>query len=188
MPWTIPVYDRVLADVTNRTSKGFFNVVDWIRIHGNTQYVGALFSVLEGISVSVTALTTPTDASIPTVTEINDFVGNIESMRLALALVNPIPLTVLTDNYVDGQNAITPDYEDVNDWEENLQLLKDFLLYSAGYRISCGVAEVGQIRFWQNRFREPWVVESTAPVRRLRSGVGISGTGFQRQNGYRRYD
>jgi len=186
MSWTTPVTDRVLADVTNRTSKGFLNVVDWLRIDGNVVYVRTLIQVLKNVGVDYNDLPEPSATSIPTAADINDFVENIEALRIASTLARP-DLVVLKTNYTSGESAETPDYEDVNAWENNLLILKNFLVRSSAYEVFCGVAEVGQARFWQNRFRTPFI-QATAPnARRVRCGVAVCGAGLTRQNKWRGY-
>lgn len=187
MAWITPITDRVLADITNRTAKGFFNVVDWLRIDNNVKYVGTLISVLKGVGVDYTDLADPTTTTIPTAADINDFVENIEALRLASNLPTAFGMVALKTDYTSGESAETPDYEDVNDWENNLLILYNYLIKSAAYEVFCGVGEVGQVRFWQNRFRTPFAQPSAPNLRRPRCGVSTSGTGLQRQNKWRQY-
>jgi hypothetical protein len=186
MSWITPITDRALSDILNRTAKGFFNVLDWSRIYGNAEYVCTLIEVLKSINVDCPVLETPTTATIPNAEDINDFLEGLETLRIASTLSNP-DLVVLKTDYTSGESAETPDYEDVNSWENNLLILKNFLIRSSAYEVFCGVAEAGQIRFWQNRFRTPFIQPTAPNTRRVRCGVAICGTGLTRQNGMRGY-
>lgn len=187
MAWIDPIVNRSATDITNLTSKAFFNVIDWVRINGNTDHVRAMIEVLRGVNISYNDLPDPSMTSIPTAEEINQFVENIERLHSYSGIPASFGVAALKTDYVSGASGTSPDFEDVNDWEQNLAILKDFLVKSAFYEVFCGVAEVGQIRFWQNRFRVPFVKESETPVRRPRCGVAVCGTGAMRQNKYRRY-
>lgn len=187
MAWVEPIYDRVLADTTTPTSKGVFNVADWIRIYGNTEHVGALLNALRKVNIVLTTLTEPAITTIPSIDDINSFVANIEALRVASGASVISGVMVLKIDYIAGAGAKSPDYEDVNDWERDLALIKEFLYNSATYTVFSGVAETGQIRFWQNRFRNPFIPSVANPVRRARLGVAIIGTGAMRQNKFRRY-
>lgn len=187
MAWIECICDRTLADVTNETSKGFFNVVDWLRIDNNVKYVKTLIEVLKFINVSYEDLPDPVSTTIPTAEDINDFVTNIEALRVASRLPSDFGLTELKTDYTSGESAETPDYLAVNGWEGTLSTLKDYLINSSAYEIFCGVAEVGEPRFWQNRFMTPFAQNDAHPVIRPRVGVAVCGTGLVRQNGFRGY-
>ena len=187
MAWITPITDRVLADITNRTAKGFFNVVDWLRIDNNVKYVGTLIEVLKGVGVDYITLPNPTITTIPQAEDINDFVKNIEALRLASHFPATFGVVALKTEYASGESAETPDYEEINSWENNLLILRNFLINSATYEVFCGVSSAGQPRFWQNRFRTPFVQSSVPNIRRPRCGVSISGVGLQRQNKWRDY-
>jgi hypothetical protein len=187
MSWTTPITDRVLADVTNRTSKGFWNTVDWLRIDNNVVYVKTLISVLQSINVTYTDLPDPTVTTIPKAADINDFVENIEALRLASNLPVSAGAVALKTDYTSGESSETPDYEDINAWENNLLVLYTYLIKTATYEVFCGVAEAGQERFWQNRFMTPFIPATLPNIRRFRCGVGICGRGLTQQNGMRGY-
>jgi len=186
MTWTEPIYDRVLADVQDQTAKGFFNVVDWVRVTGNAEVVGMLASVLKQVDIDLTTLPEATTATIPDVDDINAFVENIERLRLGAGVPAAVGL-VQVSSFSGGANGTTPDYEDVNDWERNLALLKQYVITSAGYMIFCGVGASGQARFWQVRFRSVFPKDADEPVRRPRTGVAVTGADPKRQNKFRRY-
>ena len=161
-------------------------MVDWVRIYGNTQTVNALVSVLRSISIPLTSLATPTTATIPSVADINSFIQNIENIRLVSCLPAATGIIPIV-GYQGGQNEKGPDYVAVNTWELDLQLLYTLIITATGYMVFCGVGAVGQPRFWQYRFRSPWVQPLANPYRRARSGLAICGLSLMKQNDFRRY-
>lgn len=187
MSWIDPIYDRTKADITNRTSKAFFNVADWIRINGNAKIIETLINALYAVGVTLDTLAEPTTATIPTITEVNDFIANLEALREATHFPAATGIVEL-DTFTGGLAGNSPDYEDVNDWERNLAYLRTYLINKSRYKMGCGVPEAGQAFFWQVRFREhPYVQPSATPVRHARAGVAVCGTGLLRQNKFRRY-
>ena len=187
MNWDQPVFDRDIQDILERNSKAFFNVADWIRINGNTQYVNAIVNVLRVLSLPYTELSEPSISTIPTAEEINEFVKNIDVIREAVSFPENTGMVELKTEYSGGLNEVL-DYNTINDWERDLELIKTCILTAANWTVGCGLSTVGQSRFWQVRFRLgnfAWPVDD--PVRRGRCGVGISGSGLKRQNKFRRY-
>lgn len=185
--WTEPIYDRTATDITNRTSKAFLNVADWIRIYGNTQHYQAVLNIMRSLSISTTVLTEPTITSFPSADEINQIIANIETLRVAAGFSTSI-IPALDDDFTAGSNGITPTYEDVNDWEEALYLLLNALVNTENYFIRSGVSKSGQQRFWQSRFRQyPFIAAAASPTRLARSNVAICGEGMTWLNGFRRY-
>ena len=188
MPWIDPITDRTSSDIANRTAKAFFNVVDWLRIDNNTRIVHVLAEALLGVGVDLTSLPEPTTATIPDVEDINAFVGNIEAARKVGGLPGALGMVPLVDDYGGGSGTDAPDWQDVNAWERNLDILHTYLVHAAAYRVGCGIAEAGQARFFQSRFRAvPLVPAVASPARRARCDAAICGTGAMRQNKFRRY-
>ena len=131
MAYTTPITDRGLADITAQNSKAFFNVADWTRVYGNSLEVNTLLAT-NIYTLSFDTLTTPTTANIPTVSEINTMLSNIERMRLwaSIYLSDYItdPLFVeIKDDWLAGQSNTAPNYINVNSWEKVLDLLNDYL-------------------------------------------------------------
>ena len=98
-------------------------------------------------------MTAPTTASIAGAAEINSLVQNIELARAASGLPIAIGLAALRYDWAEGVNAPAPDYEDVNDWERDLDLIYNNLARAVDYAVHAGTRTVGQARFWQNGFR-----------------------------------
>lgn len=188
MSWTTPIADRTLADIVARNSKAFFNVADWIRIHGNTEVVRALVNVMNALSIVGVTLTQPSITTIPSVADINAFIKNIDDLRAAACL--PASLIVpLNHNYVAGADAVSPSYADVNAWENDLLLIRDLVVHASDYQVYCGVSNAGQARFWQNRFRiwPYYAYPAISPIITPRCSLAIAGASLIRQNSWRHY-
>jgi hypothetical protein len=150
MAWTSATTDRTKADIVARTTKAFFNAADYYRIKDNTAAVRAQILSLLGVAVAQNTLTY---AAFPYASTINTFVENIDRLRVVAALPDATGILALNYNYQAGPGAIAPDYISVNAWENALYLIHVYLPYIVDYQVSCGVANAGQDRFWQARFR-----------------------------------
>jgi len=188
MPWIDAVYGRTQEDITNLTSKAFFNVVDWVRIENNTVYVRAVLNVLRSLNIEYNVVSEPDISTIPSADDINQFVDNIEHLRIIASLPVSSGIVVLKTDWLGVTSAPTVDFEVVNDWERNLQIIKNLTISISTYLVFCGVASVGQSRLWQNRFRNMFILPSRYPVRRARMLGSPVGSGLVRQNKFRRYD
>lgn len=187
-PWQTPITDRVASDITNRTAKAFFNVADWLRVYGNSEIVNALTNVYLALSIPFTELTEPTVTTFPTAAEINSLIENIDLCRAAACLPSALGVETLDYAYTEGAGGTVPDYTDVNAWEADLALVREYLATAVDYRVYCGVAGCGQPRFYQNRWRRyPWTPTSPTQPRRPRCSVATCGASLTRQNGFRRY-
>lgn len=129
MSYTTPVTDRAQSDITNRTSKGFFNVADWARIYANARLVSSLAEMNLGSAIVFNQIsTTPTTSSIPTIDDFNTLIANIERVRAAAFLADaPTGTeTEIKDDYEAGASKEIFDYQDVNLWESTLDAIWDF--------------------------------------------------------------
>jgi hypothetical protein len=186
--WIDSISDRTALDIANRTSKAFLNVADWIRIYGNTQQAQAVVNILLALNIPLTPLIAPTTVAVPAVSDINTLIANIDLLRVAACLPSATGIATLKHDYQAGSSAIAPDYNAVNDWERDLQLIRDCLVTAVDYMVYCGVASAGQPRFWQAHFHTwAWVPAASSPVRHLRCGLSSTGSGLLRQNYFRRY-
>jgi hypothetical protein len=184
--WQTPVTDRTQDDVDNRTAKGLFNVADWVRIHGNAEVVKALVAVVYGQDIDPSTLTAPSTTTIPTVEDFNAFLEFIDMNPYAT--LTGCTLTEITTEYIEGAGGTSPDWEDANNWEQNIETLRDFIARHLFYMPSCGVPSAGQSMLWQTRFRTwAFVQDAVSPVRSVRSGLGTCGAVLTRGNGSRRY-
>jgi hypothetical protein len=153
MSWTTPCTDRALSDITNRTSKGFFNVINWARIDFNSTAIRDAMDAAGYAAGALVVLTPPNTATIPTAAGINQLIENIERLRVVCCLPAACGLVVLPYNWIGGANSTAPDYEDVNAWENNQKIIYESIPKVVDYWIACGVSATGQTRFWQNKFR-----------------------------------
>ncbi len=190
MSYTDPVTDRTLADITGKTAKGYFNLADWQRIYNNALALNALIASVYGVTVEFTAIAEPTITTWPSVTDVNALLVNIENMRAYLSVPDGIGLLDLKTDWLAGGSVDAPDYENVNEWERQVDLMLNAIAASLSYRVYCGVAAVGQVRYYQVRWRDlyVWVQPSASPVLRPRTGVAICGRSMVHQNKFRRYD
>lgn len=187
--WREPVTDRTLSDIINRTSKAFMNIADWTRIRDNLISTKDLIVSMLGLTPSLNEISTPTTTQWVHATETNDMAENINALieitDLPTAWIAPVDA-----DYVDGSGGKTPDYNDINLWEDASLQIKAGVVNYVEFQIYCGVSQTGQTRFWQNQFRESgfaYVEPSDPPTRRPRTGVAECGTGFTRGNRFRRY-
>jgi hypothetical protein len=189
MKYIEPIYDRTADDIANRTVKAFFNVADWQRIYNNAQVTRLLVEYLRGATITFDAVTEPTVMSIADATALNTLLANIERIRLASGLDTISGVTEVASDWAVGVNTDSPDYLDVNQWEQVLHIIFNLIAPLTEYVIYSGVSATGQPRFYQHRFRQfSWVVPSASPVRSARCNVSESGTGMTRNNKFRRYD
>lgn len=153
MAWVTPITDRTLADLAARNAKAFFNVADWVRIDGNTTEVQAQILSLLGVSVPLADLTPPVMTDVPSVAGINSLVGNVDLLRAAACLPAETGIVELDHDYQASIAATAPDYQAVNAWEKDLDLIHSLLPRSSSYFVRCGVGRCGQSHLWQARFR-----------------------------------
>lgn len=186
--WQKPITDRTATDILNRTSKAFFNIADWLRIHGNTEQVRLLLRLVTGIEAVKPDAVTISTSTFVSADAINDLVKTIDDLRQSVKLPPIDGIKPLRYDYIAGAGGTSPTYLDVNDWERDLELVRDCLIKIADYIVYCGVAAAGQPRHWQARYRRwAWVQPAAEPVRRPRTGLAICGTGMTRQNTWRKY-
>lgn len=189
MRYITPITDRELLDITNRTSKAFLNIADWIRIYNNAELTKILVDFLLGTSTTFDAVSTPTVFTKPTVTQLNTLLANMNRVRIASGLPEITGLSELKADWLEGSSADAPDYIDVNAWETFIDTIFNCIGLSMEYRIYCGVSATGQPRFYQYRFRQysGWVQPAVSPHRRARTGFAVCGSGLRQTNKYRRY-
>jgi hypothetical protein len=110
--------------VTNKTAASYFNVADWTRIYGNSQLVNSLAEIMLDTPIDFDILTAPTITTIPSVTDFNAFLANIERTRIACAGESiPGTGTEIKDDYEAGPNKQAPNYVDANRWESTIDAI-----------------------------------------------------------------
>jgi hypothetical protein len=186
MKWIDPVFDRTSTDVTQRLQKAFFNVSDWLRITGNTEYIRVITNIILSLGIQSTALEEPTISTLPRVADINQMIQNIDQIREAVCLPPASGVIALKHDYKAGNSADAPDYQAVNAWERDIQLIRDLLRSSVELTLSCGTFSAGQDRIWAVRWR-PWTgfVKEAFDPRRLARPGSVCGSGLTRQNRWR---
>jgi len=120
MAYTTPVTDRAQSDIDTPTSKGYFNVSDWPRIHDNAKVVTALAEIETGTPIPFTTQAAPTVTTIPNVANFNTLLTSIEAMRLAVLADIPSLATSIKDDWGEGVGVPVFNFEDVNLWEQTL--------------------------------------------------------------------
>jgi hypothetical protein len=188
MKYINPIFDRTADDVTNKTAKAYFNLVDWLRVYNNAEVINIIISFLLRMDITFNAVGTPSIATIPSVTDLNTLLANIERIRATRNLPEITGLAEIKANWGSGSASISPDYLDANFWEFAIDKLLDAVPSLIEYTVYCGVATAGQLPFYQKHFRQfQWVRDAESPVRRARTGTSTCGTGLTRNNLFRRY-
>lgn len=180
------IFSRTIADIENHTHKAYFNVEDWNRIYGNALAVVELIQSMHGITIAFDTITPPTVNDFPQVADFNKLLSNIERTRENLGSPTTEVIPAIKANWLEGINQSAPNYEDVNTWERALDILYASILAYVEYVVYCGVANVGQPRFYQHRFRQSFAPISMFITRSSTVGSAITGSSFTRQNGFRR--
>lgn len=134
MAYTTPITDRDAADIAAQNSKAFWNVADWTRVYDNSSATNTHINSEFGASIPFYACTTPTNTTIPTVADFNEFLANIERIRVwvvANVVYYPSALdTGIEDSYTAGQSETSPNYTNANRWESHLDLMYNLVLDS----------------------------------------------------------
>ena len=188
MKYTESITDRAASDIVAKTSKAYFNLVDWVRIYGNAQFVDTLVTALTGAANGITTISEPTITSFPMAADFNALLNDLMGIRDSINSPDIAELDDLKTDWRTGSIAQSPTYLTVNQWEKFIDALIMAVVGFVDYRVYCGVSTSGQMRFYQNRFRRfAWVADSPSPVRRARVGVAASNSGLTRNNGFRSY-
>lgn len=183
------ITDRSPADIAAQTTKAFFNVLDWQRIYNNAEVTKQIVDFLLGLNITFNTVGSVSITTIPTVAELNTLLANINRIYQASGLQTTLGLELIKEDWQDGTTVQSPNYINANEWENLVNKIFTSITPVFDYRIYCGVAGAGQLRFYQHRWRVyPWVAESANPVRRLRTGRGVMGRSLTFQNKFRRYD
>ncbi len=174
MRYTTAIYDRKYSDVYYKTSKGYFNVSDWLRIYENTRNLDTLYGALQGSSIGFVGLPNiaePLITSFPSVSSFNALLNCIEQIRLdAVGLTPNVSInaltTVIKHDWQAGWDKDAPKYTDVNLWEKTIEIIYLNIADAVGYTP---------------------VPPTGSPVRRARCGVAQTGIGLTRNNGFSQY-
>lgn len=121
MSYETPVTDRAQSDITNRTTKGFFNVADWNRIYNNARLAIDVANISGGESLGWDVIAEPTITTIPGVTDFNILLENIELARQILN--SPLAQTPIKYDWAAGAGADVPKFNHVNLWESVIDVI-----------------------------------------------------------------
>lgn len=144
------ITDRTQSDVTNlnidssTASKGAYNYTDLNRVESKVKELNDLLVSYNYMS----ALTTKLNWAITDKFNVNDstrYLNNIKAIRNALATYTTTPQVPSTMAYLTYQKA--------NDIEKILVDIEVLLISMENWFVYSGVANSGQNRVWQNRFR-----------------------------------
>ena len=141
MSYTTPITDRSKSDITNKTSKAYFNVVDWQRIYDNSLHVRNLVQSALGLSIAFNTISTPTTSTIMTIDNLNAMLENIENVR---SISETIETSEIKVNWQAGPYQDSPDYTHVNSWEENLHAVYTAYSITPVRYARTGIAKTGK--------------------------------------------
>lgn len=138
------IFDRTTVDLLNLTSKAYYNYTDLNRIELWCEY---LARVLNSYSypVSIITKTDWTMSDFPKAFEIERIRTNISTLKNAYFSFTKIPENL---EYMTWQKA--------NAIEKILQEIDYLLISMENNFVYCGVANCGQNRIWQQRFRRKY--------------------------------
>ncbi len=139
-PLTDLIFDRTKLDIENETLKGFYNYNDLNRIEIWCDYLAGKLTEF-GYPVSIVTKKDWSMRDFPTQAQMNRVRENIQALKNAFSSVTNVP----TSQYMTWQKA--------NQFEKVLDEIDSRLTGTIDYFVYMGVANMGQNRIWQNRFR-----------------------------------
>lgn len=99
------VTDRTQQDVINKTEKGYYNASDLNRVNEAVTYIAnAITSAGYSVSVSVPAKEW-TDSDIPTPTQMQEYLTNVDAIKKAVAVLKTTPETPGNMRFLTYQTA-----------------------------------------------------------------------------------
>ncbi len=135
------IFDRTQQDVDNDTLKGQYNVSDLNRVESWCEYLAAELTNY-GYVISITTKTDWTQFDKRKATEMERIRSNIKKIMQGYHYLTSIEPNADFFNYVKANN-----------WEKILFEMYKLMGGMANYFVYSGVANAGQPRIWQNRFR-----------------------------------
>lgn len=154
MAYTTPIFDRTIADITGKTSKGYFNVADWTRIYDNALETRNQIYSTFGDLLTFDTVTTPTTATIPNKTDLNKLCLNIERIRVWSNTNFGTSLSAVKYDWSEGLTVLAPDYTYVNQWEQTIDIVYQLVISATiNRKARAGFAIVGSGLTRQNAWR-----------------------------------
>ena len=112
------ITDRTQEDVDERTTKGHYNASDLNRVAQAMNYIANIFNQ-RGYHVSIFAKTDWTITDIPTQSQMQQYIANINTLRSAISV---FPSTPIAPSDMAGFS-----WQEANDIESILRDLNDLL-------------------------------------------------------------
>lgn len=148
MIFETPIFDRTQTNVNNvkrgiNDDKGAFLYTVANRIENNSKYISILLTSL-GYSISIETKEWARE-DIPNIEDINRMKNNLEKIKQGYTYFTTTPNA--------DTSKISLNFVDINDMEKILFDINELIKYMSQNFIYSGVANSGQNRVWQQRFR-----------------------------------
>lgn len=144
------IFDRTLTDVKNATLKGQYNASDLNRVETWSRYLADELNSV-GYDIQITTKTNWTSSDMRTASEMERVRGNIQKIMQGYYYITTIVA-----------NAEYFDYNKANNFEKILFEIWNMMLGMEGWYVYGGVANGGQSRVWQHRFRNFYYLSWTS--------------------------
>lgn len=138
------IFDRAQLDIDNDTEKGNYNYTDLNRIEEWCEYLANLLTSYS-YPVSIQVKKNWNMSDFPTSSEMERIRQNVNRLKQAYFSFTQIPKNL---DYMTWQKA--------NDIENILHEIDCILKWMENNFVYCGVANMGQNRVWQQRFRRKY--------------------------------
>lgn len=135
------IFDRTIQDVQNATLKGQYNVSDINRVESWCKFLADSLNDV-GYNINITTKTNWNQTNMRTAVEMERVRTNIKKIMQGYYYITNIV-----------QNAEYFDYLKANNFEKILFEIWNMMLGMRGWYVYGGVANGGQSRVWQHRFR-----------------------------------
>lgn len=135
------IFDRTQSDVTNKTSKGYYNASDLNRVESWCRYLADELNSV-GYNINITTKTTWSSSDLRSASEMERIRQNIKKLMTGFHSISGI--------YANNDNW---NYIKANRWEKILYEINNLVEGMEGWYVHSGVSNAGQPRLWQNRFR-----------------------------------
>ena len=138
------IYDRTQLDITNLSSKAYYNYTDLNRIEQWCEYLSEILNNYNYF-VNISTKTNWTMLDLPTQSEMERIRLNISMLKEAYFSFTQVP-----------SNLENMTWQKANDIENILHEIDCILKWMENNFVYCGVANMGQNRVWQQRFRRKY--------------------------------
>ena len=136
------IFDRTQADVDMDLQKGQYNASDFNRVESWCSYLVTNLALL-GYTINIQTKTNWVQSNMREQSEMLRIKNNILAIMRGFHWITPIYSSV--DNW---------DYVKANRWEQILYEINNMMVGMQDWYVYGGVANGGQSRLWQHRFRQ----------------------------------